>query len=157
MGFLDKKESQSTEQAVNVEKIMKEIQNSINVKINQQSEKIEELTKKIEKIQVSQVTASEMSDSNQSLKEAITENSVYMLGIGVILSVLLVICTAWLDWNTVEEDRNHTVQREIEQNYIDTKNVWRQGDTILYNQRNGTYMTVEEYEKQRADLQQAAK
>lgn len=154
MGFLDKKESQSPEQSVNVERLIKEIQSSLIVKINQQSEKIEELTKKIEKIEVRQVTASEMTDSNQSLKEAIMENSVYMLGLGIILSVLLVVCTAWIDWNTVEEDRNHTVQREIEQNYIDTKNIWRQGDTILYNQRNGTYMTVEEYEKQRADRQQ---
>ena len=80
------------------------------------------------------------------------ENNVWILGIGI----LMVICTVWLDWNIVEEDSSHRIQRMIEQNYVDTKNVWRQGDTVLYNQKNGTYLTVEEYEKMRADQQKQA-
>ena len=64
--------------------------------------------------------------------------------------ILVIICTVWLDWNTVEEDSSHRIERMIEQNYVDTKNVWRQGDTVLYNQKNGTYLTVEEYENIKA-------
>ena len=156
MGFLDERVSSNKEKVAEMEKIEKlilQMQNNVNVKINQQGEKIEELKKKIEVMQARQATSSEISDRDVEIKDAIMGNNAWIFGLGIILSVLMVICTAWLDWNTVEEDSSHRIQRMIEQNYVDTKNVWRQGDTVLYNQKNGTYLTVEEYEKMRADQQ----
>ena len=152
MGFLDERVSSNKDKVAEMEKIEKlilQMQNNVNEKINQQGERIEELKKKIEVMQARQATSSEISDRDVEIKDAIMGNNVWMLGIGI----LVIICTVWLDWNTVEEDSSHRIQRMIEQNYIDTKNVWRQGDTILYNQKNGTYLTVEEYEKMRADQQ----
>ena len=152
MGFLDERVSSNKEKVAEMEKIEKlilQMQNNVNVKINQQGERIEELKQKIEVMQARQATSSEISDRDVAIKDAIMGNNVWMLGIGI----LVIICTVWLDWNTVEEDSSHRIQRMIEQNYIDTKNVWRQGDTILYNQKNGTYLTIEEYEKMRADQQ----
>ena len=156
MGFLDERVSSNKEKVEEMEKIEKlilQMQNNVNVKINQQGEKIEELKKKIEVMQSRQATSSEISDRDVEIKDAIMGNNVWILGIGI----LMIICTVWLDWNTVEEDSSHQIQRMIEQNYIDTKNVWRQGDTVLYNQKNGTYLTVEEYEKMRADQQKQMK
>ena len=156
MGFLDERVSSNKEKVAEMEKIEKlilQMQNNVNVKINQQGDKIEELKKKIELMQARQVTSSEISDRDVAIKDAIMGNNVWILGIGI----LMIICTVWLDWNTVEEDSSHQIQRMIEQNYIDTKNVWRQGDTVLYNQKNGTYLTVEEYEKMRADQQKQMK
>lgn len=155
MGFLDERISGNKEKVAEMEKIEKlilQMQNNVNVKINQQGERIEELKKKIEVMQARQATSSEISDRDVEIKDAIMGNNVWILGIGI----LMIICTAWLDWNTVEEDSSHQIQRMIEQNYVDTKNVWRQGDTVLYNQKNGTYLTVEEYEKMRADQQRQA-
>ena len=157
MGFLDERVSNNKEKVAEMEKIEKlilQMQNNVNVnvKINQQGEKIEELKKKIEVMQARQATSSEISDRDVAIKDAIMGNNVWILGIGI----LMIICTVWLDWNTVEEDSSHQIQRMIEQNYIDTKNVWRQGDTMLYNQKNGTYLTVEEYEKMRADQHRQA-
>ena len=152
MGFLDERVSNDKEKTAEMEKIEKlilQMQNNVNVKINQQGEKIEELKKKIEIMQARQATSSEISDRDVEIKDAIMGSNVWILGIGI----LMIICTVWLDWNTVEEDSSHRIQRMIEQNYVDTKNVWRQGDTMLYNQKNGTYLTVEEYEKMRADQQ----
>ena len=155
MGFLDERVRNNKEKAAEMEKIEKlilQVQNNVNVKINQQGERIEELKKKIEVMQARQATSSEISDRDVEIKDAIMGNNVWILGIGI----LLIICTVWLDWNTVEEDSSHRIQRMIEQNYIDTKNIWRQGDTMLYNQKNGTYLTVEEYEKMRADQHRQA-
>ena len=155
MGFLDERVRNNKEKAAEMEKIEKlilQVQNNVNVKINQQGEKIEELKKKIEVMQACQATSSEISEREVEIKDAIMGNNVWILGIGI----LLIICTVWLDWNTVEEDSSHRIQRMIEQNYIDTKNIWRQGDTMLYNQKNGTYLTVEEYEKMRADQHRQA-
>ena len=156
MGFLDERVRNNKEKAAEMEKIEKlilQVQNNVNVKINQQGEKIEELKKKIEVMQACQATSSEISEREVEIKDAIMGNNVWILGIGI----LLIICTVWLDWNTVEEDSSHRIQRMIEQNYIDTKNIWRQGDTMLYNQKNGTYLTVEEYEKMRADQHKQTK
>ena len=155
MGFLDERVRNNKEKAAEMEKIEKlilQVQNNVNVKINQQGEKIEELNKKIEVMQARQATSSEITERDAEMKDAIMGNNVWILGIGI----LMIICTAWLDWNTVEEDSSHQIQKMIEQNYIDTKNVWRQGDTVLYNQKNGTYLTVEEYEKMKADQQRQA-
>ena len=156
MGFLDERVRNNKEKAAEMEKIEKlilQVQNNVNVKINQQGEKIEELKKKIDIMQSRQATSSEISEKEVAIKDAIMGNNVWILGIGI----LLIICTAWLEWNTVEEDRSHRIQRMIEQKYVDTKNVWRQGDTVLYNQKNGTYLTMEEYEKMRADQQKQTK
>ena len=156
MGFLD--ESKNKEQAVNlekIEKIIQQMQSNMNLKINQQSQEIAELTKKIEFMQTHQVTAFDISSMSVEEKAAIAENNTWLFVIGVFLSLLMVICTIWLDWNTVEEDKDHTVQKIIEQNYVDTQNVWWQNETMMYNQQNGTYLTVGEHQKMRQEQQKA--
>ena len=113
MGFLDERVSSNKEKVAEMEKIEKlilQVQNNVNVKINQQGDKIEELKKKIELMQARQATSSEISEREVEIKDAIMGNNVWILGIGI----LLIICTVWLDWNTVEEDSSHQIQRMIE-------------------------------------------
>ena len=158
MGFLDERRNNDKEKEVNIEKIEKlieQMQSDVTLKMKQQDEKMAELLEEIKFLKTTRVTAMEMTDRDNSIKEKITENNIWTLGIGIILSVLMIICTAWIDWNTIEEDKNHTVEKIIKQNYVDTQNVWWQNETMQYNRNNGTYLTVEEYRKMRMEQQKA--